>query len=1039
MRLADFSVKNSLLVNIISVFVIVFGFFAMLNIKKEAFPSVKFDEMIITTVYPGAPAEDVEKLVTNPIEKEIKGVSGIKEMISRSEENLSTINVVIEPGASDKQKVIDDIRQAVDRVNNLPDEIEEDPQVIELRSDEFPVFELSIGGDVSEETLRAYAEDLEDIILDIDEVSSVTRYGWRDPEFWVEVDPSRTAALHVSMNEVMRALASRNITLPGGLIRMDQYEYNVRTTAEFETAEEIADVIIRANESGNWIRIKDVGSVRAAFEDATSIVRTNSKPTLTMVVIKTGEADIIRLVKRLKGVLEEYKRSLPEGMEITVTNDFSYYVNRRLNVLKGNGIFGLFLVVLVLFIFLDPIPALTTALGIPFALFSTFAIMIFFDISINLVSMLGLIIVLGMLVDDGIIVSENVYRYVEEGMSPKEAAIKGTNEVIAPVTATVVTTMAAFAPLLFMKDIMGKFIKEVPLVVIIALLASLFEAFIMLPSHLSDLMRYQKTRKKKETRKWFVNFQGFYRKILNLCLEYRYIFLAGFVFFAAVVFFIAGKTMKYIGFKDDGIEVFYVKAEAPEGTSLFKSSELAKSLEEVIAALPEDELDAYQTYVGAIQEDQMFDPSAKKASNLVTVTVYLTASQGRERDVTKIAGEIRQNMQDVKGFDKITVDLPQAGPPTGKAVEVGVKGEEFERLNSIAARLQEYLQTIAGVSDVTNTYQSGKKQIRVVVDKERARQLYIDIQDVASAVRYAFDGVVATTVKPKRAEEEIDVVVRFVEDKREDFKTFKEILVENDRGNLVPLSSLAAIEEETGLYSIQHQDGKRVVYVTANVDRQKATSLSVNQLLRKKFGQLSGKENMGYSLDYGGEFEDQMESIGNLAKSFLVAFFVIFIILTATFNSLVQPLIVMLSIPFGLLGVIIAFFFHGEPLSFFSLMGLVGLTGIVVNDSVVLIDFVNKLRLEGHNRRESLITAGTMRLRSVMMTTITTIGGLVSVAYGLGGSDPFIKPMGLAIIWGLAFSTTLTLILIPCVYAVVDDVTIKVLHRSTVKGANETS
>jgi multidrug efflux pump subunit AcrB len=616
MKFANFSVKNSLLVNLISVFIIAFGLISMFNLRREAFPAVSFDEIMITSIYPGAPAEDVEKVVTNPIEKEVRGVSGVREIVSKSEEGVSTINVVIEPGVLDKEKVVDDIRRAVDRVRNLPAEMEEDPLVIELSSEEFPVFQIALGGNFSEAELRVYAEQLEDIILDITGVATVRRYGWRDPEFHVEVHPNRLAELHVSIEEIMRALASRNISLPAGLIRTGEYEYNIRTTGEFDTVEEIENVIIRANEAGNWLRIKDVGTVREGFAVASNIMKTNGSLTLTMVVIKTRESDIIRLVNRVKKELELFEKTLPEGMEITISNDYSYYVQRRLNVLRNNGIIGLILVLLVLFIFLDPVPAVTTALGIPMALFSTFAVMYIFDISVNLISMLGLIIVLGMLVDDGIIVSENVFRYVEEGMDPKEASIKGTNEVVLPVLATILTTWAAFAPLLFMRDIMGKFIREIPLTVIIALGASLFQAFIILPSHLSDLMHIKNgggKLKKKEPRKWFRGLQNLYKRVLTMCLDYRYLFFAGLIVLFVGTMFLASKTMRYVGFKDDGIEMFYVKAEAPNGTSLYRTNELSVEIEKIIAGLSNDELESYETYIGAQEEDRTFDPAAKKS------------------------------------------------------------------------------------------------------------------------------------------------------------------------------------------------------------------------------------------------------------------------------------------------------------------------------------------------------------------------------------------------------------------------------------------
>jgi multidrug efflux pump subunit AcrB len=417
---------------------------------------------------------------------------------------------------------------------------------------------------------------------------------------------------------------------------------------------------------------------------------------------------------------------------------------------------------------------------------------------------------------------------------------------------------------------------------------------------------------------------------------------------------------------------------------------------------------------------------------VANISLYLTPSQGRKRDVHDIADDLRVQLKSIEGFEILRLDLPRPGPPTGKAIEVAVKGENFDTLNEIAEKVKEFLSGVPGAIDLDISYQDGKKQLRVVVDEEQAKKYLLDVQKISTAVRIAFDGGIATTVKPQKAEEEIDVVVLFDEEHRKKKEDFNHVLIENSRGNLIPLTSVARVEEVDGLYNVQHLDGKRVVYVVGSVDKKLATSQSVNETIQKDFGEL-GDEYLGYSLSYGGEFEAQKESKQNLMISFLMAFCIIFIILTAMFNSMIQPLIVMLAIPFGMIGVVIAFFFHGEPLSFFSMMGIVGLTGIVVNDSVVLVDFVNKLRKEGHGRKESLIMAGKLRLRPVLMTTITTVGGLISVAYGLGGSDPFLKPMGLSIVWGLTFATVLTLIAIPCIYAIVDDITHVIMHRATVK------
>ncbi len=1045
MKLAEFSVKNSLLVNLLSIFIIIVGIVAMLQLKREAFPNIDFDRAIITTYYPGAPSEDVEKYVTTPIEKELKGISGIKELSSISEEGRSEIGIEIDPDARDKKEVISDIEEAVDRVRDLPEEIEDDPYVLELTADEFPVVEISLIGDLLEKEKRIYAQRLEDLILDVEGVASVQRIAWRDPEIWVELDPQKMKEAHVAFDEVIAALRKKNITLPGGPLTTEHIEYSVRITGEFRTPEEIENVFIRANDAGHGLKIEDVAEVKSTFEDETYIPKVNGKRSLSMVVVKNRSGDIISVVEKVNEVLDEFKQRMPEGIETVITNDLSYYVKRRLNVLKTNAVIGLILVIVVLFLFLDPLPALMTAIGLPIAIFTTFSAMLWMGASINLVTMLGLIIVLGMLVDDGIIVAENVYRHIEEGMSPKDAAVKGTSEVIAPVTVTIMTTCAAFSPLLFMEDIMGKFIRFIPIIVMTALASSLLEAFVILPSHLADFVRLKKTdltkRNNNKTKQWFDRYLNFYTRVVKGALRHRYIFLIGMVFLFVLAIFTA-KHMKIVMFTGEGIEEFHIRGEAPKNTPLGKTAKLFEPIEALLETLPDTEIDAYRTFIGEISQERNFDPNAKRGTHLGQIRVFLTAAQSRERTSQDIADALRPKLKEIEGFEELYLFVPKEGPPVGRPIEVAIKGDNFDVLNEIADQYVKALNGIKGVTDITTSYQFGKKQMRVDVDEQRAKQYYLSVHQIASAVRAAFDGVRATQIKPIKAEEETDVLVRFPPKKRNTLNAFEDILIQNSRGDLIPLTAVAEIKEEEAAYRIGHLDGKRVVYVTAQVDEKNATSFGVNQMLSKKFSGLPD-EYPGYTIKYSGEYEDQIRTFNNLLRSFIIAFLLIFIILATLFNSLVQPFVVMLAIPFGIVGVIFAFYAHDvigrmffdlpRPLSFFAFMGVVGLTGIVVNDSIVLVDFVNKLRRSGKERRESLIEAGRMRLRPVMMTTITTIAGLISVAYGIGGGDPFLRPMALAIVWGLFFATGLTLVVIPCIYAIIDDVYGWIFHRSTVK------
>jgi multidrug efflux pump subunit AcrB len=1031
-KLSEFSVKNSLLVNLVSVFIIVTGSMAMLNLNREAFPTVDFDEVAVRTYWIGAPAEDVEKLITLPVEKEIRGISGIKEFTSVSEEGFSLVAITIDPDVKDKRQVVDDIETAVDRVTELPEGINDDPVVTELKSEEWPVLDISIGGDLPSGELRVLAERLEDLLLEIKGVASVTRVGWQDQEIWVELDPRKMIESHVSLNEVMTALRERNITIPGGPLAVGDIEYNVRISAEFATPAEIAEVVVRANDAGNWLKIKDIATVRETFEDAVTLSRINGKRNLTMVVVKSADGDIVRVVELVKKVLSGFEKTIPEGVKITTADDMSFYVERRLGVLKNNGIIGFVLVVVLLFIFLDPLPALVTAFGIPIALFVTFIAMQFFGIAINLISMLGLIIVLGMLVDDGIIVAENVFRYREQGMPIREAVIIGTQEVIMPVTVTILTTCAAFAPLLAMTDIIGKFIREIPLVVMIALGASLLEAFIILPSHLFDLMTISQNGnrdrpRRPKVKKWFKRIQHAYIRFLNTALNHRYLFFTGMIILLGASIFLATR-MKIIIFTGEGVEEFSIRAEAPKGTSLESTEELMVPVESLIDALPRGEIDSFRTTIGKHELDGGFDPSAKRASHLAQIRVYLTPAQQRRRSPQEIGDDLREQLESIEGFEKLYVFFPKEGPPVGRDISVGIRGDNWQVLQEIAGKYTARLGQIDGVSDIETTYTFGKKQLRIRIDEAMTKRFSLSVDEVARAVSIAFRGGVATTVKPEKAEEETAVRVRFAKEARAGLAAFEHVRVRNRTGQLVPLLSVAEVVEDDGIFQINHLDGKRVIYVQANVNQEIATSLEVNRLLQREFADMSAQY-PDYTVKYSGEFESQMESQKNLLTSFTIAFLIIFMILATMFNSLVQPFIVMLAIPFGLIGVVFAFYLHGRPLSFFGMMGVVGLTGIVVNDSIVLVDFINRARGSGKRRRHSLIQAGKMRLRPVIMTSLTTIGGLVSVAYGIGGGDPFLKPMALAIVYGLLFSTVLILVMIPCVYEIIDDLVLKVTRR----------
>ncbi|MBD3271901.1 MAG: AcrB/AcrD/AcrF family protein, partial [Elusimicrobia bacterium] len=549
MNIAEFSVKNRLFVNLFSFFVIVGGIYSALTLQREAFPSVSFDLVFITTVYPGASPREVEKLITNPIEQEIKDVDGIDEIDSRSRESVSEIIVQIDPDTDNVDKVVNNIQRAVDRVEDLPEEVD-DPLVLELTSDQ-PTIEVSLSGNVDPWTLRKWVDILKKRLEFVPGVSSVERRGWKDPEIWVETDPLKLDEYQIALRDVITALRNRNVSIPGGTLKKPDNEFILRTVGEFETIAEIEDVIVRANDYGNIVRIRDIATVKHAFEDSETMQKTLGTESINLTIMKRESGDTINIVDGIFEEVNRFKKEIPDEITISFVNDISYYIKRRLNVLINNGTLGLILVVIILALFLNLSTTLVVSFGVPLSMLSAILLMRFFDISINLLSMFGLIIVLGMLVDDAIIVAENIYRHKEKGLSIDDAAIVGTNQVIIPVIASVLTTVAAFMPLLFMSGIMGKFVRNIPIPLIIALFASLVESFYVLPSHMIDIERvieFMKelgksslfrflpwnnsdrsvTRKKKRQTGgdswWYKKLVAGYTAVIGLALKRRFIF-----------------------------------------------------------------------------------------------------------------------------------------------------------------------------------------------------------------------------------------------------------------------------------------------------------------------------------------------------------------------------------------------------------------------------------------------------------------------------------------------------------------------------------
>jgi multidrug efflux pump subunit AcrB len=695
----------------------------------------------------------------------------------------------------------------------------------------------------------------------------------------------------------------------------------------------------------------------------------------------------------------------------------------------------------------------------------TFISLDYFGMTLNLISMMGLIIVVGMLVDDAIVISENIYRYIEMGMDVLESCIRGTIEVIAPVTATVTTTVAAFAPMLFMTGIFGKFIYSIPLVVIIALLSSLLESILILPTHIYDINKNVVHKGEiKEEGTWFSKLrERYYKPSLSWALMNKTFTIVSFIIaliLSMVMTFTFGRFKLFPG----GIEIFVAKITAPVGLTLEETERFARVIEMELEKLPKTELENYATRIGITQKD-INDPFTRRGKNFGMLVIYLKPDEERKMAVDEIINNLRTNTswmmneealkaiqekeailnkgkkdsdkkfeapkntdayipkgyEDLKG--KLTLldyEKISGGPPVGKPVAIEIKGDDFATLRKIADEYKEVMKKIPGIIDVGDDYYEGKDEIRITIDESLAARAAVSVQQIALAINTAYQGTVATSIK--RADEEIDVRVRFPIEYRNSIKSLDKVFVTNMAGNLIPISRMIKYVKGPGIATINHLDGKRLITATANIDDTTTDPRKANIAIKKASNNLIDKY-PGYRVRFGGENKDTEESMASLGRAFLIAFLIIFMILASLFRSVVQPFIVMSAIPFSFMGVAIAFITHGHYFSFLSFIGIVGLSGVVVNDSIVLVDFANQLRKEKPhlNTFHLLLETGIVRLRPVMLTTITTVLGILPTAYGIGGSDPFLKPMALAIGWGLAFATLLTLILVPVLYKTVYD------------------
>lgn len=1013
----EFFLQRRVITNLITVFIVIVGGYQFFTVRREAFPEISFDFVSITTPYPGGSPEEVERLVTNVIEKELRTVDGIDRVQSFSIENRSLIIIRLNEDLSSREKikVVNDVQQAVNRVQDLPDEAEK--SIVEEMTSDRPLITLSVAGG-TDEARDAFAEELSDVIEEIKGVSRVDQVGDRPREIRVEADREKLAQARIALAEIAATIRSQNLNLSAGTIEMGPQELWVRVVGSAKGAADIGSIILRGNDERSYVRVRDVAVVTERFAEERVITKANGLPSINLSVRKVKSGDTIELADEVRKVKEEFEDGAKKkNLTLVLSDDVSFFIKRRLRVMTSNLLQGGFLILLALFIFLDWRLALVAAWGVPLSFATAFMVAVPLGFTINLMSLLALIIVLGMLDDDSVVVAENIYRHMEMGKPTLRAAVDGAKEVVVPVTGAILVSCCGFLPFAMVSGIMGKFLLMIPVVIIITFLASAFEAFFVLPAHVVELMPLGKPVEESSEGRWYTYVIDTYRKTLRWMLSHRVkFFLLLFVFIGLTVLF-AMTRLKFVLFPTGLVDQFFIELNMPEGTGLTETGRVFEKIEQEIMKLTPEELEAVTTTIGM----KGFDQTSRIGTHYAQARVFLTPEEKRKRKTKVLIEDLRKRVEAIAGGNKVVFQELQPGPPVGRAIDLRVRGREETVIRDIVGRIKKELDSMKGVTDVQDSYEGGKEEIRVVLDDREAGFAGLDVARVAQNILFAIDGGEASKIR--RPTEEVKVKVRLRPDQRSNPEELMKLYIPNPQGRLVRLGEVAELKKEKGLPFIEHYNYRPAIQVTAAVDKAVITPREANLAVAKKFKNIS-KEYPGYELIAGGEEEETAKSMKSLFRAFGVAILLDYVVLASIFASYLQPfIIILLTVPIGLLGVVYALLLHGQPASFMALLGVVAMTGVVINNAIVLVNFINQRRKEGVPVKEAVVEAGAVRLRPIWASSITTLLGLFPTAYGWGGKEPFVAPMALSLAWGLTIAMPMTLVLIPMAYVLLDDFT----------------
>lgn len=1016
--------KNSVAANLLMVFILVIGLGSLsLKIPLEVFPSVDSEVVSVNISLRGATPEDVEQGVTIRVEEAVQDLEGIDRIVSSSSENNSSVRIEVEPGY-DPREMLSDVKSRVDAINTFPADAEK--PVIALAQRKREVIAVTVTSRYSEKETLEFAEVVRDELLRLPGVTQLDLSGVRNYEISLTLSQDQLRQYGLTITEVSRMVNSFSTDVSAGNLRSSGGDILLRSKGQAYYKDEFADIPIKTESDGTIIRLKDVATIDDGFEETPIRTRFNGEQAAFIDVYRIGQQSAIDVADKVKQYIDDRQDTLPEGFGISYWDDDSEIVKNRISTLTTSALQGGFLVLLLLTLFLRPSIAFWVFIGIPVSFMGAFIFMPFFGVSLNIMSLFGFILVLGIVVDDAIVTGENIYTHLRKAESGEEAAIKGTQEVATPVTFGILTTVTAFLPMLFIEGRRGALFSQIAIVVIPVLIFSLIESKFVLPAHLKKIKlrnEVSKPNKLEELQQRFADgferaILKFYQPLLSVALRNKLTTISMFVgTFLIIIALLTSGWSKFVFFPRIPSETVRLNLTMPNGTPFEVTNmhiiNIASKAEELQNKYVDED-----SGESVIMNVLATTGGRGGTSHVGGVRFELIPPERRTIDITsaQMVREWRQLVGEIPGAESMTyrAEIGRSSDP----IDVQLTGNSLETLQEVADQVKVQLANYPTVFDIADSLSDGKEELQIELTQQ-GKALGFSRQDVASQVRNAYFG--AQVQRIQRGRDDVRVMVRLPLEERRSLADLNQILIATPSGNEVPLSHIAQLIPGKSPSTIRRIDRYRTVNVTADIDKQSTNMTTLNADLKVFLDNLVTQyPGINHSLE--GEAKEQRESFGSLGWGLVFVFFIIYALLAIPFKSYIQPLIVMSVIPFGLIGAFVGHWIMGMNLTIFSLLGMLALIGVVVNDSLVLVDFINKKRQEGISTANAVLTAGASRFRPVMLTSLTTFIGLMPLLFEKSTQAQFLIPMAISLGFGILFATFITLILVPVNYLIVERV-----------------